>query len=292
MEESSVRLPMQQQPKIVVTHADSDGVLCLATFMKAMGECRAYFSSPSTLLHALRKIRAKNLYIFDISGTQKSVFEASKSEKVLWIDHHVWGEIVKPKNIEFYLDSTKSACRLVSRYFGHTGFEDIADEIDTNSVISEEADKLRKIVAYYKGRKRALGLRLFQLSKALAERGLDAIEDYKREITEYEKKIEFFEALVMRKVRVREVKGLKVAVLQTEGVPVYIACNKLIEHPEAPFDIILVYSKTSGRIELRTHTGFEVLRLAKIFGGGGHKVASGAKASIEDMLTAISLIRT
>jgi oligoribonuclease NrnB/cAMP/cGMP phosphodiesterase (DHH superfamily) len=260
--------------------------------MRARGNCRAYFSSPSILAYTLTKIKAKNLYIFDISGTNRSVAEASKSERVVWIDHHIWGAVRRPDNIEFYLGSTKSACRLVSKYFGITGFENIADEIDTNNVVSPEADKLRKIVAYYKGKKQSLSFKLFQLSKALAEKGITAIDDYKREIAEYEKKISFFEELVMRKVKVRNISGLKVAVLQTEGIPVYIATNKLIEHRDAPFDIILVYSRISGRIELRTHTRFNVLQLAKIFGGGGHKVASGAKASIEDMLTAISLMRT
>jgi oligoribonuclease NrnB/cAMP/cGMP phosphodiesterase (DHH superfamily) len=278
----------------VVTHTDGDGVLCLATFMKAASQnCEVHFSSPSILPRTLQRIRAEMLYIFDISGTKESVLEASKSERVLWIDHHSWDDVIRPENIEFHIDnSAKSACSLVSKYFCISAFERIADEIDTNSVISEEADKIRKIVAYYRGSRLGMEAAFLNFSRALASRGLAAIEDYKKEIATYEQKLRVFEDLVMKRVKIRKIDGLKVAVLRTrEGIPVYVACNKLREHKEAPFDIILVASKVSGRVELRTHTNFEVLRIAKIFGGGGHKVASGARVEVEDVLTAISLLK-
>jgi oligoribonuclease NrnB/cAMP/cGMP phosphodiesterase (DHH superfamily) len=278
----------------VITHTDSDGVLCLATFMKATSQnCDVYFSSPSFLTNTLQKIRTERLYIFDISGTKESISEASKSGRVLWIDHHKWSDMIRPKNIEFHIDnSAKSACSLVSKHFNISAFEHIADEIDTNNVTSEEAENIRKIVAYYKGIKQGMAIALLNLSRALASRGLAAIEDYRKEIAAYEKRLKVFEDIVTKRVKIRKINGIKIAIIQTkEGIPVYVACNKLKEHEEAPFDIILVASKISGRVELRTHTGFEVLRIAKIFGGGGHKVASGAKANVEDVLTAISLLK-
>lgn len=275
----------------VVTHGDSDGVLCLATLMRAVKQpFETCFSSPATLASTLKN-RWETLYIFDISGTREAILQASKSGKVLWIDHHVWEPALRPGNIEFCIDSSaKSACTLVSRYFRVRGFEGVAEEIDTNSVESEEADKIRKIVAYYKGLK-AYGKPLLRFSRELARHGLGVVQHYGREIAAYEERLKFFEAVVMSRVKVRRINNLTVAVLQTpQQIPVYVACNKLMEHEAAPFDIILVASKRGGRVELRTHTGYDVLRIARVFGGGGHRVASGARAKLEDVLTAISFL--
>jgi oligoribonuclease NrnB/cAMP/cGMP phosphodiesterase (DHH superfamily) len=277
----------------VVTHADSDGVLCLATLMRAAEQdFEARFSSPAALLSMLRGIESETLYIFDISGTREAILEASRSREVLWIDHHVWEPALRPGNIEFHIDSSaKSACTLVSRHFQVSGFEGIAEEIDTNSVASEEADKIRKIVAYYKGLK-AYSKPLLRFSRELARHGVEAIRRYKREIAAYEEKLKLFEEVVMRRVKVRKINELNIAVLEAPmRIPIYVACNKLREHEAAPFDVILVTSRASGRVELRTHTDYDVLRIARIFGGGGHRVASGAKAKPEDVLTAISFLR-
>ncbi|RLG02313.1 MAG: phosphoesterase, partial [Thaumarchaeota archaeon] len=108
----------------------------------------------------------------------------------------------------------------------------------------------------------------------------------------YEDELRSFEELVKRYSRVKQVNGIKIAVVRTpRRIPVYVAYNVLTRHDEAPFDIIIVTSRMSDRVELRTHTGYDVLRIARIFGGGGHRVASGARADVEDVLTAISFLK-
>ncbi|HDM35834.1 MAG TPA: phosphoesterase [Candidatus Syntrophoarchaeum butanivorans] len=278
---------------ITVTHADADGVLSLATLMMVMGDrMRVYFSHPNGLLSTLKRIESEKLYIFDIAGSKESIIEAARSGEVLWIDHHIWEPQIRPENVSFCIDSSaKSACSLVSRYFNITAFEKIADEIDTNTVTSSEADKVRKIIGHFKGMKDS-NRHFLHFAKKLAERGLEALEDYREEIIAYEDELRSFEELVKRYSRVKQVNGVKIAVVRTpRRIPVYVAYNVLTRHDEAPFDIIIVTSRMSDRVELRTHTGYDVLRIARIFGGGGHRVASGARADVEDVLTAISFLK-
>ena len=72
--------------------------------------------------------------------------------------------------MSFCIDSSaKSACSLVSRYFNITAFEKIADEIDTNTVTSSEADKVRKIIGHFKGMKDS-NRHFLHFAKKLAEK--------------------------------------------------------------------------------------------------------------------------
>jgi len=75
------------------------------------------------------------------------------------------------------------------------------------------------------------------------------------------------------------VDDLKVAVVTSDkSLPVYHVYNKLMDHKDAPFDLILTvfYFDNITKIEFRTQTNFNTRDLAKMFGGGGHIYASGA----------------
>ena len=77
-------------------------------------------------------------------------------------------------------------------------------------------------------------------------------------------------------------------------------------HSDAPFDVIAVLihkyfrigkdrnnkykNKRFTKVEFRTHTDRDILELAKLFGGGGHKLASGA--TIMDGLDVEELIKS
>ncbi|MEM2900547.1 MAG: hypothetical protein QXT63_07115, partial [Thermoplasmata archaeon] len=92
-------------------------------------------------------------------------------------------------------------------------------------------------------------------------------------------------------VQITRVKGgdgkvKKLAILESDrGFPVHIAFNKLVNHKEAPFDVFAVLVHSGGeetqrkritKAEFRTMSEQNVYKIARFFGGGGHRLASGA----------------
>jgi oligoribonuclease NrnB/cAMP/cGMP phosphodiesterase (DHH superfamily) len=285
---------------IVITHNDADGIICLSLFFKKFG-CKAdvHFSSPSkikkTLLSCIRKGKIGKLYVFDISADKKSLLLSSLFEKAVWIDHHIWPEVEKYKNVESFVDSSSpSASQLVGKFFGiESELIEIANQIDRNEIKSEEALFLRDLIAAIKFNRSFYKLR--SLARDLAFSGIEKFEQNKnvaillKDYYEWKKKAE---EEVLRKTKVFEVNGKKVAVYESNNpLPVHIINDKLKEHQSAPFDIIAaifhkfdeIKNSIFTKLELRSHTGKDVYKIASIFGGGGHTTAGGA--SVQGFLT-------
>ncbi len=283
----------------VITHGDADGVISLSLFLKSLGNAKAriYFTSTHRLIPTLCKAiesdeELKNLYIFDLSGSEKVLRLASVFDKVVWIDHHKWSFEKKPENVELKLNSSSpSASRLIAEYFGiESPLVKIADEIDVNSTRSEEAIFLRDLIASIKWKfsGRLLANKLKNISISLAFSGLEEFEKSHQVaelLSEYRKWVEEIEESLFSKVRVFSIDNKKVAVLETfESIPIHTISNKLLEHEEAPFDLIAVImhrlnSKTKNiwtKIELRTQTDKNIFQIAESLGGGGHIKACAA----------------
>lgn len=302
----------------IITHMDADGILSLATFLRYSHSIvkeedttrnkirpNVYFTSPANLLNTilisiLNKRNVNNLellYIFDLSGTRESIIAASIYQKVIWIDHHVWDIVKRPENIEFYLDHTSnSACRLVSDYFSVHDFDDVADEIDTNNIKTDYGEKIRTIISYIRdeNRKKSLSEKLYKLAEDLANTGFDILynEYYESMIDLYEERLREIDDIIANSLNIYRVADLKVAVVTSDkSLPVYHIYNKLVNHKDAPFDLILAifYFDKVTKMEFRTHTKFNTRDLAKMFGGGGHILASGA--TVEGHITIDEILR-
>ena len=186
----------------------------------------------------------------------------------------------------------KSAARVVAEYFGICNRDDIAgvvniaDQIDTNNVTAEEGELLRACVGYIKGRfsRDERDAKMLQLAENIAKLGLRAV--YLDEYRGYAETFinEITEALenIKDNVKTREINGFKVAFISPEmNIPVFAICN-MLKSEYGEYDIIIVkYTKYHGqgvtsKFEFRTHTGKNVYAIAKLLGGGGHTVASGA----------------
>jgi len=296
----------------VITHMDADGILSLATFLRynrsiaeenglnyLIVKPSVYFTSPINLLNTIlisilhnRNVNNLNmLYIFDLSGLRESIISASIYKKAVWIDHHYWNIVKKPENIEFHIDPTSnSACRLVSKYFSIYDFEDVADEIDTNNIKTDEGERIRTIISYLRDENRGKNLseKLYKFTEELAYTGISILYDtyYESMIDLYKERLKEIDDIIADFLNIYEVAGLKVAVVTSDkSLPVYHIYNRLINHKDAPFDLILVifYFNDITKIEFRTQTNFNTRNLAKIFNGGGHITASGA--TVEGHLT-------
>jgi len=283
---------------VVITHGDADGIISLALFLKHLGnsKVRIYFSSTFRLLPTIcESIKGGNLerlYVFDLSGNERVLRLASTYDKALWIDHHNWNVERIPENVELVLDnSSPSASMLVSKYFSiESELVEFANQIDMNAEKCEEALFLRDLIASlkWKFKGKLLANKLKTVTIKLAFSGLEALEKSSQIaelLSEYKKWIEEIEKTILPKVRIFNLNGNKVALFETfESIPIYVVNNKLLEHEEAPFDLVAVIMhkpdmrrKNIGtKIELRTQTDKNIFPIAESLGGGGHLKACAA----------------
>ena len=256
------------------------------------------------------------LYICDLSLHRDTLLGSSIYDSVKWFDHHE----VNPAeqydseldNIELIIDPTaKSTTSIISDHFKiGNDINKIADEIDTNNITSKKARRFQEIIS---------GLQLIHfgsnLKKALYELANELANDFKiinqksydQIIEEYNKWIEEFNKDIDEKFEYHEINGHKIGILEAENTaPLYSIYNNLKSHSQGPFDVLAVLihkyyrlgrdknnkfkSKKYSKVEFRTYTDEEIIELAKLFEGGGHKYASGA--TIHDGLEKDDLVKT
>ncbi len=297
-------------PPTVVTHTDSDGILCLSTFLKSLSPdqpCRVFFSSPSrlfsTIAAAIDETDEQNeaIYVFDLAPTREALIASLVFDKAVWVDHHTWetGEL-SHERLEILNDpDAPSAAQLVSKHLNLvSGFEEMAEEIDQGRIVSQRAQRLRDLVDAYKGREDwgAVAKALQELARRLATNGPEEVmkEEYNPLLEEYAAFAKKVEARALELLKIHSVKDYKVAVVDaSEPLPTYLVTRALLARPEAPFDVVIVLSRlpTATRCEFRTQRDYDVLKLARWLGGGGHKRASGAtverRVRVEELLRII-----
>ncbi len=281
---------------VVISHGDVDGIICTSLYLKAKNLSREhmYFTSPAALKDALcramLKRELKDLFIFDLSGSRQTLRIVSAWERATWIDHHAWRPEERFENVEVVIKQYPSAAQVVAEYFGiESELVSVANEIDTNSAKSDEAIFLRDLIGAIRWRyfrdKKVLAAKLRALSSFLACRDFSELcnEENVKLVEEYRTYLEKSVQTILERVKIANLNGCKVAVCElTKFFPIYYITNNLLAHEEAPFDVIgILVHRVSGngittKVELRSHTGKNVLEIAKELRGGGHPSAAGA----------------
>jgi mRNA-degrading endonuclease HigB of HigAB toxin-antitoxin module len=280
----------------LISHGDVDGIVCVAIALKKLYEekPRIYFTYPAKLKTTLANLISINflgkIFVFDLAGDDRALALSSTFEKAVWIDHHEWEVISNYPNVEVIVDKgVASASELVAKYFNvYSELVEITNQIDRDEIKSGSAEFLRNLVGALKWKYSGVLLynKFLSLSKTLALQGLEKLEEnmsIARLINSYLKFLEEVKEKMIERTKVFGVSGKKVAIFEsTSFFPMYILTENLLEHKDAPFDVIIglirridkskrkIYTK----MELRTHTGENVYIIAKEFGGGGHKVAA------------------
>ncbi len=288
----------------VMTHMDSDGIISLAFLLKHLSliKVRAFFTSPvqlrDTICRSLnKKTNPGELYIFDLAAEHNAIYAAAIYDSVLWIDHHEWAPNVELPHVKIIIDShAKSAASVVARHLGiDSPLVNLADEIDTNNIKSPEAEKIRLAVGALRFRFTGVELQkvLKKFAYELAEKELDALKEYEDYMNEYKLWLDLLRKNAKEKTKIFNVNGLKVAVFEaTESVPVYAISNELDD--DIDILVVLVYyangPKSQTKLEFRTRTDVNVLKIAKFYGGGGHVKASGA--TVYDIITVPEVLKT
>ena len=292
----------------VMTHMDSDGLISLALFLKKIGgyRIRAYFTSPvqlrDAICHSVMKRKTLGeLYVFDLAGENKAVFAAAIYDRVVWIDHHEWKPDVNLKHMEIIIDSgAKSAADVVSRYFNiKSPLVELANQIDTNNIKDKNAEKIRLIIGALRWKHSGIDLNrnLYKFSRELMDEDFSIFSSYNSLVSEYIKWAENLKLKARKETKYFKVKTLKIAIFESlESVPVYLVSNEVLD--DVDILVVMVHRANMGRpftkLEFRTHTDKDVLKIAKFYGGGGHKKASGAGVAdlitIPEVLKAVELL--
>jgi oligoribonuclease NrnB/cAMP/cGMP phosphodiesterase (DHH superfamily) len=228
------------------------------------------------------------LYIFDFTADRQLALLSSIYEEATWIDHHVWEHFEVPSNVKLVVDSkSPSTAQLVSEHFKvYSKLVEWANEIDSNSVQSEEAMYLRNLIGAIKRSFTDVRTVNKELRRAASELAFSSL----REIKEKEENKKLIEGYLkwVAKASLDVAKGLKVlklgkyrvAIYETQTfVPAYVVCDVLRKRFRLPFDVVavLVHHPTMTYVDLRSFTDTSVLKIAKYLGGGGHEEACSAR---------------
>jgi oligoribonuclease NrnB/cAMP/cGMP phosphodiesterase (DHH superfamily) len=292
----------------IISHADADGVISASFLLKLKPKSYLYFSS-STFLHKtickLLDFDIENLYILDISANRKTILLSSIFKKIIWIDHHQWENLEIPNNVEVFVEEAESAAKVVAKVLKiEDPLVDIANEIDTNNIKNDSAKFFRDLISAIKwkyGKTQSLKFR--QIAKILAFRSLDELEKDAENVKLIEEHSNWLQSIVpeiLEKAKEFEVNGKKIVIFETtKSLPVYFVYDSLKKSKS--FDLLCVfYRKVDMRrkipvtkIEIRSNNE-DALKIARIFDGGGHKLASGATInrylSIEEFLDRIKQV--
>jgi len=298
--------------KTVITHADADGILSLSIFLKKFknSRMRIFFSSNQKFKDVicssiLRERDLDELYIFDFSGARETLSIASAYKKVFWFDHHIWEpNLTIPKNVKTFVSESKSATSIIAKYFNiESELVSLANEIDTGNAKSEEAIFLRDLINAHKWKynSSSLNSKFKNIAKNLAISGLEKFETSEniiKLIGDYSEYVRKIEKDILEKSNFFDVDNLKVAIYETSfNISPNILADELLKHPKAPFDVIalITHQNDFTRVEMRTHTDKDVLKIASFLGGGGHKRACGATLDknfkVEDFLKIIKTLK-
>ena len=135
----------------LITHSDSDGIISAYLAQKVFGNGKIIFSNPGSLLKTLGNIKNKKdkLVILDIAPSKATLSQAMKFKEIVWIDHHI-NKINVPSKIKFVSKQLSSTAQVLCQEFDiqEDKLVQIANEIDTNKVKTQDAQKLRDYVNY------------------------------------------------------------------------------------------------------------------------------------------------
>ncbi len=270
---------------VAISHTDADGILSVVMLLKIKPVEKVYFTSPAKMIRTIgNSIYAddikNNLYVFDISGIKSTITASSVFENAMWIDHHEWNEnldyVKNFENVKVVVNpDAKSATHVVAEHFNiSSNLVKYADEIDTNDVKSPESERILNIaesfranLSYYK---------MLEFARKLA------IDENEMNNPFYDKMIEERKILTQKAIEygknnltMEKVGNLDIGIIETdESLPV----SKISDNVECDILVAVMHQNgntQSTKIEFRSKS-VDVYAIAKNFGGGGHKCASGA----------------
>ncbi|MFN3528006.1 MAG: DHHA1 domain-containing protein [Candidatus Altarchaeaceae archaeon] len=273
---------------IAISHSDSDGLLSVVMLLKAKGNEnveRVYFTSPNKILRTICNCATHNgcenfLYIFDTSARRETMYASAMFTNSIWIDHHIWEESIiknKPPNVEFYIDSNaKSATYVAAKFFNiNSKLVDYANEIDSNNIKSEGSERIFHIVGSY--RRESKFQEMLNFARKIAEDENEIFNKIYDPIIEgYKKWIEYSIKIGLNNLKIEKIesnnKTISVGIIDSDFI---LPFSKIYDNLDVDILLGIANERENIKVEFRSKN-FDVYKIAKELGGGGHKFASGA----------------
>ncbi|MHA1596337.1 MAG: hypothetical protein ACTSWV_01705 [Candidatus Asgardarchaeia archaeon] len=296
------KLNRSEVKNIIVTHGDLDGICSAAIVMRKVPDAFVTFSGAGRCYEKIKLLNGsgKNLYILDMglnySYTHKTYSTLRRLKergwKIFWIDHHVWdrrwvekiGEVVD----RLVIDRERVTGEIVLETFGGDDFSEELARIARDSDTLNRGNEYVRMYEYainYKGYK--AGHYLIKLFKESI-----LVDDTIKNWAEEGEKIDKLSVEVGKRGRIFKTKsGTKYTFLDLRGKKI----NGIVSaHAASRFlgvDFVVVMYKND-RISFYRGEGrdVDILRIAKMFGGGGHPFSCGVKLKLATWDRILSLI--
>lgn len=264
--------------KIIITHSDADGIISAYLIQKALGSSIVLFSGPNSISKTIDSVKNKKqkLVVLDITPTKEALDKAKVFNEVLWIDHHEEQDIQNiPVNFKLIIKQMPSTANIISEEFkiDSEKIVRIANEIDTNNVKLEEAEKLRDYVSYIKDT--AKGIIFAPMARELMTKldNLSFLNNPHTILKLAAYKVQEKKKVDMLKTNEQEVRGNKIVFTEILG---NLTNYEIMKKVRGDYVVIFHRRKKGIKLDFRTTSEKDVLKLAMLFKGGGHLNAAGA----------------
>ncbi len=284
----------------LITHLDSDGILSGYLLNRYVEKTeKIYFSSPTYIKDTIAKTiigpwDPSKLYILDITGDKLSLRVASSYYEVIWIDHHIWGEIENYPNVKIHVALEKSAAQVLANLFKISDpMVEVANHIDQNRIDTTFERDLRDMISAVRNSKDLDYNRFFE--NIIYADNSQKIEEIVKEnfnlIDIFRNEMDLIKDELSDKIYRFTIKEKSVILVEPHrDIPVY-KIEEMFDGEE--WDVLVVkYIKMNKysyitKLEFRSRE-VDVQKIAKFFNGGGHKNASGA--TINGLLTKLEIV--
>lgn len=249
--------------KLVIYHCDNDGFGAAYACWLNFGEEAEYISAQYNQPLPEIPNGVEEIYIVDISYSREVCDSLASKYKLTILDHHKTAyEILKDTNYAVF-DLEHSAAVLVFKYlFPHKEIPAILSYVEDYDLWKFQLNKSKEVNLYIDTLVQFEEWDEFELSKAIE--GGTAIRKFRdRQVNES-----------IKNSNIIEFEGYKVVLLNaTENVST--VGNELLKKYKADFSITYRDVGSKRYYSLRSIGDFDVSVIAKKYGGGGHKNASG-----------------
>ncbi|MHA1506697.1 MAG: DHHA1 domain-containing protein [Candidatus Asgardarchaeia archaeon] len=287
---------------IIVTHGDLDGICSAAIVMRKLQDAFVMFSGAGRCYEKIKFLRGfgKNLYILDMGLNYSYAYKTystlrelkEKNWKIVWIDHHVWdkqwmekiGEVVD----RLIVDRERVTGEIVLELFGG---DDFSTEL---AKIARDSDTLNRNNEYVRMYEYAINYKGYKAGHYLLKLFKESIlvDDLITRWAEEGEKIDLLSIEAGKKGKVFKTKsGSRYALLdlrekKLNGIASAHAASKTLG-----VDFVVVLYKND-RISLYRgeNQDVDILKIAKMFGGGGHPFSCGIKlrlGALDKLLSSI-----
>ena len=242
---------------------------------KKFGDHARYYAVPPRQLPAqIRAIKDADIYVIDNSlrKTDMDVLR-KKNCRVVVLDHHASSETDVKSADEYLFDIKHSGAMLAWKYFFPR------KSVPRLVLHIEDGDLWNFKLSHTDDIRNVLGSKGFILKEwDIMARALE-IASSRKQIVSQGKVIELYRAILIGKSVVNayliRFGGHTVYAVNeaTEGIRSEVAHRLYAKRP--PFSVVWSREKNEYHISIRSTGVFDCARLAKKYGGGGHKVAAG-----------------